>query len=81
MKVFRFTGLLVIAAALLTDPAKTAAATAPVTCWSVCSGHEYFTKCWASLSRCCSLNRRCPDPWVFETGDCTDGTNSCPIPP
>lgn len=81
MKVFRFAGLLVIAAALLTGSAKSATATGPVTCWSVCSDHEYSTKCWLSLAQCCRLNRRCPDPWVFQAGDCTtNGTDSCPIP-
>lgn len=78
MKLFRFAGLLVIAAALLTGSAKTATATG-ITCWKYCSGHFYSGTCTASLAQCCNINRRtCPDPWEFESGDCTDGQNYCP---
>jgi hypothetical protein len=79
MKVFRFAGLLVIATALLVGSAKSATATAPVTCEKVCSGVEYYSECWGTLSQCCRINRiTCPDPYVFESGDCTDGMNYCP---
>lgn len=78
MKLFRFAGLLVIAAALFTGSAKTATANPPVTCWKVCSGVFYSGSCWSSLSNCCNWNRNCPDPWEFEGGDCTDGQNYCP---
>lgn len=80
-KVSRCAGLLIIAVALLTGTAKKVTATAPVTCWSVCSGHPYYGQCWADLATCCSFNRVCPDPWEFQTGDCTDGSSYCPIPP
>jgi hypothetical protein len=79
MKLFRFAGLLIIAAALLTGSAKTATATPTITCWKYCSGHFYSGWCTASLSQCCNINRNtCPDPWEFEGGDCTDGQNYCP---
>ena len=79
MKLFRFAGLLVIAAALFTSSTKSATAGAPVTCWKVCSGHFYSGSCWSSLATCCNINRNtCPDPWEFEDGDCTDGQNYCP---
>ncbi len=78
MKLFRLAGLLIIAAALLTGSAKTATATAPVTCWKVCSGVFYSGSCWSSLATCCNRNHICPDPWEFEDGDCTDGQNYCP---
>jgi hypothetical protein len=79
MKLFRFAGLLVVAAALFTASPKAATAGAPVTCYKYCSGHFYSGWCWLSLSECCQLNQQtCPDPWEFEGGDCTDGQNYCP---
>ena len=78
MKLFRFAGLLVIAAALLTGSAQTATANPPVTCWKVCSGNFYSGWCWMSLADCCTHNRQtCPDPWEFEQGGCNEGQSYC----
>jgi len=79
MKLFRFLGLLTIALALLAGTTRTARATDPITCWKYCSGHYYSGYCTRSLAWCCNTNHICPDPWEFEEGDCTDGTNSCPV--
>ena len=77
MKTLRIVGLMVVLLATLSGSMETARATAPVTCWAVCSGIYYSGGCWLTLSECCAFNRRCPKPLVFEVGGCTDGQNSC----
>ena len=78
MKRFRFAGLFVIALSLSGGTTETARATAPINCYVQCSGGYYQSQCWASLERCCSVNR-CPIGQAFYYGDCTDGTNYCPV--
>lgn len=76
MKLFRFAGLCVIALALFTSTPAHAA----VTCWKVCSGVYFYGSCSLSLAQCCTMgNRLCPQPLVWEDGNCTDGAgNYCP---
>jgi hypothetical protein len=82
MKLFRFAGLLVIAAALLTGSAKSATASPPYACYKWCSGILYDGVCTGTLTQCCRANRlTCPSGTVFEGGDCTDQatqTEFCP---
>lgn len=78
---FRFAGLLVIGTALLTGAAKNATASPPYTCYKYCSGVLYLGTCTASLGTCCSFNKKCPAPMVYEGGDCFNDTESCPVPP
>jgi hypothetical protein len=79
MKLFRFIGLLIVTLALLAGATSTARATGTITCWKNCSGHYYSGYCTQSLDWCCRSNHICPYLWEFEEGDCTDGTNSCPV--
>ena len=77
MKLFRFVGLLVIAVALFThEPARAA----NNRCWKICSGVYFSGWCSLSLNDCCTMgNQICPQPLVWEDGDCTDGAgNYCP---
>lgn len=80
MKTLRIVGLAVILLAALGSSVDTARATAPVTCWKLCSDGVYrFGQCWLSLAQCCvNNNSLCPFPYVFVDGDCTDGQNHCP---
>ncbi len=78
MKTLRIAGLIVILLAALGGAVNTAQATAPVTCWAHCSGIFYSGQCWLTLAQCCNFNHRCPRPYVYEDGDCTDGLNYCP---
>lgn len=72
MKVLRYAGLLVIAAALVTGSSKNATASPPYACYKWCSGILYSGTCTASLAQCCRMNLICPSGTVFEGGDCTD---------
>jgi len=79
MKGLRLAFVSVILLALTTGVVGNAHATAPIRCWKSCSGHPYTGQCWASLEECCNINQiTCPDPWEFDSGDCTDGVNNCP---
>lgn len=78
MRMLRIAGLIVILLVALGGAVDTAQATAPVNCWSYCSGVFYTSQCWVTLSQCCTFNSRCPKGYVYEGGDCTDGTNYCP---
>lgn len=78
MKILRIAGLLVILLALAGGVVDNARASAPITCWKRCSGHSYSGQCWATLEQCCNFNHFCPAPYVFQSGNCTDGENYCP---
>lgn len=78
MKTLRIVGLIVILLIALGGAMGTARATAPIHCWSTCSGIPYYAECWLTLAQCCAKNSKCPRPYVFESGDCTDGMNYCP---
>lgn len=79
MKLFRLAGLLVIALALMAGTTGTARAFYPIECYSWCSGVFYSGYCWSTLQNCCNWNATsCPDGYVYQGGDCTDGTNYCP---
>jgi hypothetical protein len=74
----RLAGLLFILLAVVGGLSGNARASAPVTCWKYCGNIFYSGQCWASLAQCCQFNHRCPFPYTFVAGDCTDGTNYCP---
>lgn len=77
MKIFRIVGLIAILLSLYGGSVRTARATG-VTCYYTCSGTRYVGTCYGSLSQCCSyLSGLCPDPDIFQGGDCTDGVNYC----
>jgi hypothetical protein len=78
MKIFRITGLLLILLAVASGSLHSARATAPVTCWKYCDDIFYSGECWLSLAQCCDFNHKCPRPYVWMGGDCTDGQNYCP---
>lgn len=77
MKFLRIVGLLGILLSVFGGMVGTASASG-ISCSVTCSGHRYSVTCYSSLSQCCSyLSGLCPDPEVYEGGDCTDGVNYC----
>ena len=78
MKTFRFAGLLLILLAAAGGAVNDVRASAPITCWKRCGTISYSGQCWADLETCCNINRFCPAPYQFVSGNCTDGENYCP---
>jgi hypothetical protein len=77
MKIFRIVGLLGILLGVYAGSVRTASASG-VSCYYICSGMRYYATCYDTLSNCCSyLSSLCLDPYVYESGGCTDGVNYC----
>ncbi|HEX4965654.1 MAG TPA: hypothetical protein VF173_32890 [Thermoanaerobaculia bacterium] len=76
MKAFRLVGLLVVLAAVWSGVTRSASAT-PF-CVFTCSGVRYSGPCFQSLRDCCNqLSGDCPDGTTFQSGNCSDGNQSC----
>ena len=76
MKLFRLTGLLIIALALFTGAAQ---AGPPYICRKDCSGLLFAGSCSGTVAHCCDIYSRCPPPYEFQGGNCYD--NGVPICP
>jgi hypothetical protein len=76
-RIVRIVCALGVLAAALSTGANTASA-GTITCQYYCSGVRHIATCYTNLANCCNvIQHMCPDPAVFEGGECVDGPNYC----